>query len=315
MFQRLRSETDLLTSVTEVPSDIQRRRYHEADQQHTHSQQQSEFVYQSRPTQEIVNTATIGSASRIKCARLALTRRYRLSPLTHLGTETLDNVIESRALAEGSYETRTKQLCVHPDVLQAITVQLDNIHTTASLTPVEARWLRGDQLQASLKSAIEDNPLHQPSIQNQPLIHKHRYFHANSLGWLHATRLCIALILTSSSSTIHQTNMSRERRAASIQRAMQDPNTCKWESLRVMDSRQDVSLLLNLPPIYLGSPVLDGSLKATSISEEQSPGLDSTVDMLYLQLMLRCDPFLVHCTGHCHIIGTLLACFVCAYPL
>lgn len=258
----------------------------------------------------------MGSATKSLMARLALTQRYK--PRTHISPallEAIDEQMEARELDEYLWETRDLQVPVFPEFLQAIIIQLDSMQITTSFTHIEAAWHRGDQLLASINSAIESHSSQHGSKDAQNLRNS-ICFESASLYFLQQIRHCISLLITSSSSAVRQNELCKARRALGMQKAshydLQDSDAWSEDSNLVVYLAHDVRCLVrsaDFPPIYLGNPFPEGSTDGDSTSEEELLVDEGTRDMLYLQLMLRCDSFFVHCTGCKYIIGGLQCSF------
>lgn len=264
---------------------------------------------------------TIGSGTKSLMARLALTQRYQTCPCAPISRETSDAVndyCQRKALSADLCKSKTSKVIVKLSMLQLISANLDKIHSTASLTRSDARWLRGDQLLASIQIAITNHPLLSRLKNEYYLLDETAIPDWNIFGtvdsvkmelmWLWCARLTIRLLTTSSSSAAHHAQESCAQREARMQKALLNPASWLLERKAGLESELDVERLLqstDFPLIYLGNPLQppEGTLAKIRLKVETALDRDSSKELLYLQLMLRHDTFFVHCTGATHIIG------------
>lgn len=266
-----------------------------------------------------------------KKARLALTSRHQVQPYDFCQILRVCEQWEAEPKHKGECNcliciSKTKKASFDPQILHQIMSKLDCILCSASGTNKEARWLRQDELMNPLEAAIKQHPLYQPSHHDIDHCSKLRDCTAllerghedpdsseahmqTSFAWLLAARRCIMLSTMSSSIAICRKEHIKAEYAANTQKVLQVPDSVSdmLEKFRQLfqlsfQYRLVLSNSGDFQPIYLGTPkpLPDGGWeRITAVSP------DVTFDLLYMQLMLRCDTFFVQCTGPNHIAGEL----------
>lgn len=203
-----------------------------------------------------------------------------------------------------------------PRALTLLVTELDSLlQSKPSHTQKSARWSRGDDLLSLLEASISWQHSDKPggddctsaiSMCMCPELGSAEQDLGDSQISLAAWAL-LKLLLTPSDRAVANVEMCRRLRMSHMQNALQhlsgdESEIPDLDSQAVMDA---VSLAhsSNFPPICLGTPSMFPEESSKDLDLDPAEGVDSTVNLLYLNLMLATSPFFVHCTGIDHIVG------------
>lgn len=306
--RRLRCLADFPTSAAAASAGLQQQ--YEQGRQHQKQQHEQE--------QHSLLMPALDSETMRLMARLALSTRYHVRPHTR-------NSLLNGTLSLGDFEipdpgwrgaTHMHELvamrsCMHATILQLVAAELDSLEgDSIARSCGEARWDRADVLLSSSEAAVSINcPASiQHSKGGRTVTPKPRHS-CDSLG--NQARLCllrahhlIEMLISTSDSCVHHASACRVLREAHMQ---ESATTAIWflKDRRLMsEALRDASFLVmhaDFPPVYLGIP-----RPGMGFTDTSDMDADSSMDLLYLLLMLKCDTFYVHCTGPKHIVGAFL---------
>lgn len=298
---RLRCLADRLTSVAEA-SIAGLQQHHQQDMQ---QKRQHSFVL-----------PTLGSETKSLIARLALSKRYHVRP--HARNSFLNNTLPSEdfEIPDLSRRGDTDMLevtagwkCIEATTLQLVAAQLDSLERDSiEHSSGEARWARADVLLSSAEVAVSINcpASRQHSNPDRTVTTPICADSCASLG--NTARLClvrahrlIEMLTTTSDTCVYYASTCRKLREAHMQRSAFQFRWFGKDRTSMSEALRDATFLAvhaDFPPVYLGTP-----RPGMSYTDSSDLDADSSVDLLYLLLMLKCDSFYVHCTGPKHIIG------------
>lgn len=268
--------------------------------------------------------STSGSETTNLVKRLALTSRYQIDPQCRGWTMwVLDRIAREQLLSYTdpvslhmqtadliSLQSQTQHACVQVDrnVVQLIATLLDTRHSS---THREGRWIMGDQMLSAVKDAIAVLEAHQKGWPDTLSSCKDTTQNTLSASFCDQAFLqCVSKVCTLIKLLVQPSNSAVCH--ADACRVSRESNMLKVSPYRGLYHNPEVVVLeLNevsqlaysgdFAPIFLGS-------EYCHMDRDRASGLDydSTIELLYLQLMLKCSTFFVHCIGNEHIVGGLI---------
>lgn len=278
----------------------------------------------------------VGTQTQSLMARLALTSRYQVRPNSTRDMQSMNDYASMHVLVTDHQKQtlRRKELramprkSVDPATLQLVIFCLEILQSLHSCCKdSQETWMLGSDLcsmlQASISGLDSDTASHKESRSlhvNDTTVHSRNaslqsHTDAEILQTLetaltaYSTRsrlkdascLVRSLVAPTHDAECHD-HWCKTQLASTMQKASKEPERWRKDPELIMKVIEGIMKLLSssscLPPIFLGSR--PGVLYCCT---REYLDAHSVLELLYLQLTLKCSTFFVHCTGSKHIAG------------